>query len=296
MKTKIAFIGLGAMGFPMAGHLARAKYNVSVFNRTISKSDSWLEQFKGRKGRTIAETVFDSEFVFSCVGNDQDLREILLGDDGAVANLKKGAIIVDHTTTSAQVAVDIGKECEKHGIFFLDAPVSGGQDGAIKGELSVMCGGDLNAFVKAQIVMESYARNIVRIGGTGQGQLTKMVNQICIAGLLQGLAEGIAFASNAGLDSRRVIDAISAGAAGSWQMQNRSASMIKGEYDFGFAVELMRKDLGICISEANKNGSELPVAKLVDLFYSEIEDDGGHRWDTSSLLRRLPFTHDGKRN
>ena len=186
MKTKIAFIGLGAMGFPMAGHLARAKYNVSVFNRTISKSDSWLKQFKGRKGRTIAETVFDSEFVFSCVGNDQDLREILLGDDGAVANLKKGAIIVDHTTTSAQVAVDVGKECEKHGIFFLDAPVSGGQDGAIKGELSVMCGGDLDAFLKAQIVMDSYARNIVRIGGIGQGQLTKMVNQICIAGLLQG--------------------------------------------------------------------------------------------------------------
>tara|TARA_E500000075_G_C6976087_1_gene313681 strand:+ start:325 stop:1212 length:888 start_codon:yes stop_codon:yes gene_type:complete len=294
MRTKIAFIGLGAMGFPMAGHLARAKYNVSVFNRTVSKSDSWLEQFKGRKGRTIAETVFDSEFVFSCVGNDQDLREIFLGDDGAVANLKKGAIIVDHTTTSAQVAVDVGKDCEKHGIFFLDAPVSGGQDGAIKGELSVMCGGDLDAFLKAQIVMESYARNIVRIGGIGQGQLTKMVNQICIAGLLQGLSEGIAFATNAGLDCERVIDAISGGAAGSWQMQNRAASMIKGKYDFGFAVELMRKDLGICISEAVKNGSELPVTELVDSFYSEIQQNGGHRLDTSSLLSRLPVIHNEK--
>ena len=294
MRTKIAFIGLGAMGFPMAGHLARAKYNVSVFNRTVSKSDSWLEQFKGRKGRTITETVFDSEFVFSCVGNDQDLREILLGDDGAVTNLKKGAIIVDHTTTSAQVAVDVGKDCEKHGIFFLDAPVSGGQDGAIKGELSVMCGGDLDAFLKAQIVMESYARNIVRIGGIGQGQLTKMVNQICIAGLLQGLSEGIAFATNAGLDCERVIDAISGGAAGSWQMQNRAASMIKGKYDFGFAVELMRKDLGICISEAVKNGSELPVTELVDSFYSEIQQNGGHRLDTSSLLSRLPVIHNEK--
>ncbi len=294
MKKKIAFIGLGVMGHPIAGHLTKDNYDVCVFNRTTSKSDSWLEKFKGRKGKTIADTVYDAEIIFSCVGNDHDLRKIVLGSNGALANSKKGAIIIDHTTTSAEIAVDVGNECKKFGRYFMDAPVSGGQDGAIKGELSVMCGGDLDVFYKAQPVMLSYARNIVRIGGVGQGQLTKMVNQICIAGLLQGLSEGIAFATNAGLDPVKVINAISSGAAGSWQMKNRSASMIEGKYDFGFAVELMRKDLGICISEAVKNGSELPVTKLVDLFYSEIQQNGGHRFDTSSLLSRLPVIHNEK--
>ena len=287
---KVAFIGLGVMGYPMAGHLKCAGYNVAVFNRTTAKADAWLGQYGGLKGTTIAETVNDADMVFSCVGNDQDLTEILLGRDGALAHAKLGAIFVDHTTTSAEIAIEIGKRCKEQGRSFIDAPVTGGQDGAIKGELSVMCGGDAESFLQAEMVIKSYAKKIVRVGTAGQGQLAKMVNQICIAGLIQGLSEGIAFATNAGLDPALVINAICSGAAGSWQMHNRASTMVDDEYDFGFAVELMRKDLGICISQAKKNGSDVPVTKLVDSFYSEIEANGGQRWDTSSLLSRLPRT------
>ncbi len=283
-KSNVAFIGLGVMGYPMAGHLANAGYQTCVYNRTTAKAEQWCQDYSGSFGASPREACKDADFVFVCVGNDDDLRSVIYGDDGVLAGIKDSAILVDHTTASANVAREIA---EKASVAFLDAPVSGGQAGAENGVLTVMMGGDQAAFDTARPVIMSYARAVELLGSVGSGQLTKMVNQICIAGLVQGLSEGLNFAQNAGLDGAKVVDVISKGAAGSWQMENRGLTMLKDEFDFGFAVDWMRKDLGICLEESEKNGAKLPVTKIVNDYYGEIQEMGGGRWDTSSLIRRL---------
>jgi 3-hydroxyisobutyrate dehydrogenase len=286
--AKVAFLGLGVMGFPMAGHLvAKGGHEVTVFNRTAAKAKAWAETFGGKTAPTPEAAAEGQDFVMACVGNDDDLRAITIGAGGAFAGMKRGAIFVDHTTASAQVARELDAEATRRGFGFVDAPVSGGQAGAENGVLTVMCGGTENAYAGAEPVIAAYARMCKRLGPAGAGQLTKMVNQICIAGLVEGLSEGIHFAKKAGLDVDSVIEVISKGAAQSWQMENRSKTMNEGRFDLGFAVEWMRKDLSICISEARRNGASLPVTSLVDAFYSEVETMGGRRWDTSSLLARL---------
>ena len=283
----VAFIGLGVMGYPMAGHLAANGHETVVYNRTDSKADAWCKQHEGEAAGHPAQAAANAEIVFSCVGNDDDVREVLLGGSGVLEAIAPGSIIVDHTTTSATVAREIHAEAAAKSVEFLDAPVSGGQAGAENGQLSVMVGGDAETFARAKPVMDSFAKAITHIGDAGTGQLAKMVNQICIAGLLQGLSEGLAFANRAGLDPAVLIQAISGGAAQSWQMENRWQTMANGEFDFGFAVDWMRKDLGIALDEASRNGAKLDVAKLVDSFYAEIQAMGGNRWDTSSLIARL---------
>ena len=285
--AKTAFLGLGVMGSPMAGHLVAKGHAITVFNRTAAKAEAWAEKHKGARAPTPREAALGQEIVFACVGNDDDLRAIALGPDGAFAGMDEGAVFVDHTTASADVARELHAEATRRGLGFVDAPVSGGQAGAENGALTVMCGGDAEAYAAAEPVIASYARMCRLMGPAGAGQLTKMVNQICIAGLVQGLAEGIHFAKAAGLDVGAVIDTISKGAAQSWQMENRSKTMDAGQYEFGFAVDWMRKDLSICVAEARRNGAQLPVAALVDQFYAEVQKMGGGRWDTSSLLARL---------
>lgn len=287
---KVCFIGLGVMGYPMAGHLVKHGHEVTVFNRTISKAQQWANEYQGQYAYTPALAAQDCEMAFLCVGNDNDLRAVTYGDDGVLAGLPKNALIVDHTTTSAEVAREVAKAAEAQGKRFIDAPVSGGQAGAENGVLTVMAGGDKADFEQAVKVMTSYAKSTTLLGDVGAGQLTKMVNQICIAGVVQGLAEGLHFARSAGLDGNAVIEAISQGAAGSWQMNNRHQTMWAGEYDHGFAVDWMRKDLGFALEEARRNGSHLPLTALVDQFYSEVQSIGGRRWDTSSLLAKLEKT------
>ncbi len=286
--AKVAFLGLGVMGFPMAGHLAtRGGHDVTVYNRTAAKASAWTEKFGGQHAATPREAAEGKEFVFACVGNDDDLREVTIGAQGAFHGMAKGAIFIDHTTASAEVARELDAAARAKGLHFIDAPVSGGQAGAENGVLTVMCGGAADAYARAEPIIAAFARMCRLIGPSGSGQLTKMVNQICIAGLVQGLAEGIHFAQKAGLDVEAVIATISKGAAQSWQMENRYKSMNAGTFDFGFAVEWMRKDLGICLGEARRNGASLPVTALVDNFYAEIIEMGGKRWDTSSLIARL---------
>jgi 3-hydroxyisobutyrate dehydrogenase len=285
--AKVAFIGLGVMGFPMAGHLAAKEHQVTVYNRTAAKAESWSAKHGGRHAPTPAAAAKDAEIVFVCVGNDDDLRGVVFGDSGALAGMGQGALLVDHTTASAGVAREIGAQAKAKGVGFLDAPVSGGQAGAENARLTVMVGGEQDAFGRAKPVIDSYARACVLMGPVGAGQLTKMVNQICIAGLVQGLSEGLNFAQRAGLDGKRVVDVISKGAAQSWQMENRGETMLDGRFDFGFAVDWMRKDLGICLDEAKKNGARLPVTALVDQFYAQVQGRGGNRWDTSSLIHLL---------
>jgi 3-hydroxyisobutyrate dehydrogenase len=275
------------MGYPMAGHLARAGHHVAVYNRTAKKADQWVEEFGGRAARTPREAAAGAQIVFSCVGNDDDLRSVMLGDDGAFAGMDKAAIAVDNTTASARVARELHGIARSRGLHFIDAPVSGGQAGAVNGALTVMCGGDLAPFGRAQPVAMAYAKAVTRVGEPGAGQLAKMVNQICIAGLVQGLAEGIHFGQAAGLDMKLVLQVIGKGAAQSWQMDNRGTTMIDDKFDFGFAVDWMRKDLGLCLDEARANGAPLPLAALVDQFYADVQAMGGRRWDTSSLIRRL---------
>jgi 3-hydroxyisobutyrate dehydrogenase len=286
--AKVTFLGLGVMGFPMAGHLkTKGGHEVTVYNRTAAKGEAWLAKFGGHSATTPALAAEGAEFVFSCVGNDDDLRQVTTGPDGAFKTMSAGSIFVDHTTASADVARELAVAAAEQGIHFIDAPVSGGQAGAENGVLTVMCGGDEKAFDRARPVIDSFARMVGLMGPVGAGQLTKMVNQICIAGLVQGLAEGIHFAKRAGLDVENVIEVISKGAAGSWQMENRHKTMNVGKFDFGFAVDWMRKDLGIVLSEADNNGARLPVTALVDQFYKDVQAMGGNRWDTSSLIARL---------
>jgi 3-hydroxyisobutyrate dehydrogenase-like beta-hydroxyacid dehydrogenase len=285
--AKVAFLGLGVMGAPMAGHLVRNGHHVTVFNRTVEKAIRFVNDNGGAHAATPREAANGTEIVFACVGNDDDLRSVVLGDDGAFAGMKPDAIFVDHTTASAEVARELAKEAGRRGIGFVDAPVSGGQAGAENGVLTVMCGGDQATFSKILDAVKSYARSCRLLGPTGSGQLAKMVNQICIAGLVQSLSEGVAFAQKAGLDVEILLDVISKGAAGSWQMENRGQTMIEGKFDFGFAVDWMRKDLSICLAEARRNGASLPVTALVDQFYADVQKAGGSRWDTSSLFTRL---------
>ena len=286
--ASVAFIGLGVMGYPMAGHLKnKGGHDVTVYNRTTAKAQKWAKEFDGAWAATPAEAASEKDFVFSCVGNDDDLRSVTTGEHGSFSAMKKGAIFIDNTTASAQVARELADAAKSAGFSFLDAPVSGGQAGAENGALTVMVGGDQSAFDKARPVIDAFARMVGLMGPSGAGQLTKMINQICIAGLVQGLSEGIHFGKKAGLDIEKVIEVISKGAAGSWQMENRNKTMNAGKYDFGFAVDWMRKDLGICLDEANRNGARLPVTALVDQFYKDVQAMGGSRWDTSSLLARL---------
>ncbi len=285
--AKVSFIGLGVMGFPMAGHLSDSGHEVSVYNRTSNKSEEWESQFTGKAYKSPREVAIGADFVMACVGNDDDLREICLGEDGAFKGMKPGTIFVDHTTVSAKVTRELANISKGSGVEFIDAPVSGGQAGAINGQLGVMCGGDPDTYIKAEKIISSYAKVCKLLGPSGAGQLTKMVNQICIAGLVQGLSEGLNFAEKAGLDVKEVVDVISAGAAGSWQMVNRHETMSADKFDHGFAVDWMRKDLGICLSTAEENGASLPVTALVDQFYKEVQNIGGGRWDTSSLIKRL---------
>jgi 3-hydroxyisobutyrate dehydrogenase-like beta-hydroxyacid dehydrogenase len=284
---RVAFLGLGVMGYPMAGHLARAGHRVTVFNRTATKAEAWVQEYGGTAGATPRAAVGEAELVLACVGNDADLRSVVLGDDGAFAGMKPGAVFVDHTTASAEIARSLHAEAGRRGLHFVDAPVSGGQAGAVNGALTVMCGGDTAPFEAMRLVASAYAKAVTRVGASGAGQLAKMVNQIAIAGLVQGLAESIAFGHKAGLDMTLVLEVIGKGAAQSWQMDNRGATMIADKFDFGFAVDWMRKDLGLCLDEARRNGARLPVAALVDQFYADVQAAGGGRWDTSSLLRRL---------
>ncbi len=287
--AKVAFLGLGVMGYPMAGHLKnKGGHEVTVYNRTTAKAEKWVSQYGGGKvAKTPREAAEGQDFVMACVGNDNDLREVALGAQGAFGGMRKGAIFVDHTTASAEIARELYAAASKSGFDFIDAPVSGGQAGAENGVLTVMCGGDEAPFARAEKVIAAYARACNLLGAPGSGQLAKMVNQICIAGLVQGLSEGIHFAKKAGLDVEKLIATISKGAAQSWQMENRYKTMMTGKYDFGFAVDWMRKDLSICLGEARRNGANLPVTALVDQFYSEVQKMGGKRWDTSSLLARL---------
>ncbi|TPK56946.1 MULTISPECIES: NAD(P)-dependent oxidoreductase [unclassified Mesorhizobium] len=286
--ASVAFLGLGVMGYPMAAHLKnKGGHDVTVYNRTRAKAEQWVAQHGGALALTPAQAAEGKDFVFSCVGNDDDLRSVTTAKDGAFQAMKKGAVYIDNTTASAEVARELAEAAQERGFSFLDAPVSGGQAGAENGILTVMVGGDQAAFDKARPVIDAYARMIGLMGPAGAGQLTKMINQICIAGLVQGLSEGIHFGRKAGLDIEKVIDVISKGAAGSWQMENRHKTMNAGKYDFGFAVDWMRKDLGICLDEADRNGARLPVTALVDQFYKDVQAMGGRRWDTSSLLARL---------
>jgi len=286
-KQNVAFIGLGVMGFPMAGHLAAAGHQVTVYNRTASRAEGWLAKHGGKSSPQPADAAKGASIVFICVGNDDDLRSVVFGDKGALSGMGRGAILVDHTTASAEVAREISAKAKGQGVGFLDAPVSGGQAGAENGKLTVMVGGEADVFARAKPVIDSYARACALMGPTGSGQLAKMVNQICIAGLVQGLAEGINFATKAGLDGKTLIDVISKGAAQSWQMENRASTMFEGKFNFGFAVDWMRKDLGICLAEAKRNGARLPVTALVDQFYAQVQARGGKRWDTSSLIHLL---------
>jgi 3-hydroxyisobutyrate dehydrogenase len=285
--SKIAFLGLGVMGYPMAGHLKRAGHDVVVYNRTSAKAAKWVGAYGGSSAPTPGEAATGRDLVFACVGNDADLRSVTLGESGAFAGMRSGAVFVDHTTASATIARELDREARSRGFGFVDAPVSGGQAGAENGQLTVMCGGSADDYAKAEPVIAAYARACRLMGPAGAGQLTKMVNQICIAGLVQALSEGIRFAEKAELDPELVIDVISKGAAQSWQMDNRHKTMIARKFDFGFAVDWMRKDLAICLDEARRNGASLPVAALVDQFYGEIQSKGGTRWDTSSLITRL---------
>ncbi len=286
--AKVAFIGLGVMGYPMAGHLkVKGGHEVAVYNRTFAKAEKWAAEFGGKAFATPAEAAKDADFVFTCVGNDDDLRSVTIAKDGVLDGMKPGAILIDNTTASAEVARELDAATRAKGFSFIDAPVSGGQAGAENGVLTVMCGGEEETFEKARPVIDAYARMVGLMGPAGAGQLAKMVNQICVAGVVQGLAEGIHFGKQAGLDMEKVIEVISKGAAGSWQMDNRHKTMIAGKYDFGFAIDWMRKDLGIVLSEARLNGAKLPVTALIDQFYGDVQDMGGNRWDTSSLLARL---------
>jgi 3-hydroxyisobutyrate dehydrogenase-like beta-hydroxyacid dehydrogenase len=285
----VAFLGLGVMGGPMAGHLAKAGHTVTVYNRTPAKSQAWAAEFgaPGRHAPTPREAAAGADIVFCCVGNDDDLRSVVLGDDGAFAGMKKGAAFVDHTTASADVARELSKAAQALGLHFIDAPVSGGQAGAQNGALTVMCGGDAAVFERIKPVAMAFARAVTLLGESGAGQLAKMVNQIAIAGLVQGLSEAIAFGQRAGLDMQAVLGVISKGAAQSWQMENRGKTMIEGKFDYGFAVDWMRKDLGLVLDEAKRNGARVPVTALVDQFYADVQQSGGRRWDTSSLIIRL---------
>jgi 3-hydroxyisobutyrate dehydrogenase len=286
--AKVAFLGLGIMGYPMAGHLRKkGGHEVTVYNRTAAKAEKWVAEFGGRTAPTPKAGAEGQDFVLCCVGNDNDLREVTLGANGAYHGTKKGAVFIDHTTASAEIARELHGEAKKRGFGFIDAPVSGGQAGAENGVLTVMCGGDADAYARAEPVIAAYARMCKLLGAAGSGQLTKMVNQICIAGIVQGLSEAIHFAKKAGLDVNAVIETISKGAAQSWQMENRYKTMMAGKFDFGFAVDWMRKDLAICLGEARKNGATLPVTALVDQFYADVQKMGGRRWDTSSLIARL---------
>ncbi|WP_425404871.1 NAD(P)-dependent oxidoreductase [Hwanghaeella sp.] len=286
--AKVAFIGLGVMGYPMAGHLAKkGGHDVTVYNRTSAKAEQWAKEFGGSFKTTPREAAEGAEFVFCCVGNDDDLRSVILGPDGAFAGMSSGATLIDNTTASAEVARELYAKGKELGVGFIDAPVSGGQAGAENGVLTVMCGGDAEVYEKAEPVIMSFARACRLLGASGAGQLTKMVNQICIAGLLQGLSEGVNFGMKAGLDMDAVVDVISKGAAGSWQMENRAGTMTQGKFDFGFAVDWMRKDLSICLGEAKNNGARLPVTAMIDQYYAHVQARGGNRWDTSSLIHLL---------
>ncbi len=284
---KLAFLGLGVMGYPMAGHLRRAGHEVTVYNRTAAKAAQWQQEFGGQTGATPAEAAQGADIVFCCVGNDHDLRAVVLGDTGALAGMKAGALFVDHTTASAEVARELWQAAADKGVGFVDAPVSGGQGGAVNGVLTVMCGGKQADFDRMQPIAAAFAQAVTLLGEPGAGQLCKMVNQICIAGLVQGLSEGIAFGQAAGLDMKRVLGVISKGAAQSWQMENRGHTMVDDQFEFGFAVDWMRKDLGLAMAEAHRNGARLPVTALVDQFYGDVQQMGGRRWDTSSLIKRL---------
>ena len=286
-NMKVAFIGLGVMGYPMAGHLQKAGHEVTVFNRTTARADAWVTQFDGMRAITPAAAASGAEIVFICVGNDDDVRSVVLGDTGILAGLEKGSIIVDHTTASAHLAVELAAASKTQGVGFLDAPVSGGQAGAENGVLTIMVGGEANDFDRAAPVMAAFGRTVKHMGESGNGQKTKMVNQLFIAGLIQSLSEGIRFAQKSGLDANEVIDVIKGGAAQSWQLENRGPTMVEGKFDFGFAIDWMRKDLGICFEEADRIGAQTPVARLVDQFYAELQAQGHNRDDTSSLIRRL---------
>lgn len=287
MSENVAFLGLGVMGFPMAGHLARLGHNVCVWNRTRAKSEAWVKQHKGRMAESAADAARGASLVMACVGNDDDIRAVTLGDKGAFAGMSRGAVFVDHTTASADVARELAAKAKERGIGFMDAPVSGGQAGAQNGQLTIMVGGAAADYAKVEPVIAAYARMQRLIGPVGAGQLTKMVNQVCIVGMVQALAEGLALGRAAGLDLGAVIDVISKGAAQSWQMDNRAKTMIEGKFDFGFAVDWMRKDLGICLAQARRSGVTLPVTALVDQFYAEVQQMGGQRWDSSSLMARM---------
>ncbi len=285
--AKVAFLGLGVMGYSMAGNLAAAGHDVTVYNRSLAKAEAWVGEYNGQFSATPTAAVKGAEFVMCCVGNDDDLRGVCLGEHGAFVGMAAGSVFVDHTTVSAKVTRELAAVATDVGLQFIDAPISGGQAGAQNGVLSVMCGGDAGAFARAELVIGAYSRTCKWMGESGAGQLTKMVNQICIAGLVQSLSEALHFAQKAGLDGRAVIDVIKGGAAGSWQMENRYEAMIDGEFEHGFAVDWMRKDLGICLDAAAENGASLPVTALVDQFYKDLQEMGGGRWDTSSLIKRL---------
>ncbi len=287
LPMRVAFIGLGVMGFPMAGHLAKAGHTVTVYNRTRSRAEAWVRQYAGRAAATPAEAARDAAFVLLCVGNDDDVRSVVLGEGGAIAGMAAGSVLIDHTTTSANLAREIADGAVAQGIDFLDAPVSGGQAGAENGRLTIMVGGDAAVYERSQPLLTTYGRAVTLMGPVGSGQLAKMCNQICIAGLVQSLAEALSFAERAGLDPSQVVEVISKGAAQSWQMDNRATTMITDRFDFGFAVDWMRKDLAICLQEARQNGATLPVTALVDQFYAHVQRMGGGRWDTSSLIRLL---------
>ena len=284
---RVAFLGLGVMGYPMAGHLSLAGHEVTVYNRSAAKADAWKKEFKGHSAATPALAAKEADFVFCCVGNDDDLRSVTLGEEGGFIGMKKGAVFVDHTTASADIARELQVQAHALGLQFVDAPVSGGQGGAQNGMLTVMCGGDAKAFEAAKPVAMAFSRAFTLLGAAGAGQLAKMVNQIAIAGLVQGLSEAIAFGQKAGLDMKQVLEVIGKGAAQSWQMDNRGTTMIEGKFDYGFAVDWMRKDLGLVLDEAKRNGARLPVTALVDQFYADVQAGGGKRWDTSSLITRL---------
>jgi len=283
----VAFLGMGVMGAPMAGHLARAGHQVTVYNRSAAKAQAWVKEYGGKSAATPREAAAGAQIVFACVGNDDDLRSVVLGADGAFAGMARGTLFVDHTTASAEVARELNEAARERGLDFVDAPVSGGQAGAVNGQLTVMCGGEPAAFERAKPVAMAFSKAFTLIGPSGAGQLAKMVNQICIAGIVQGLSEGIHFGQSAGIDMKLVLDVIGKGAAQSWQMDNRGKTMVDDQFEFGFAVDWMRKDLGLCIDESRRNGASLPLTALVDQFYGDVQKQGGGRWDTSSLIRRL---------
>ncbi|MBT5576890.1 MAG: NAD(P)-dependent oxidoreductase [Porticoccaceae bacterium] len=293
MSVNLAFIGLGVMGYPMAGWLSRNGCSVTVYNRTKSVAERWLSEYPGKLAETPAAAAKNAQIIFVCVGNDQDVREVVLADQGVLAGVSSGSIVVDHTTTSAKLARELAVALEAIQCSFIDAPVSGGQQGAESGQLTVMCGGQTDIFKQVEPIIDYYAKSVQLMGDHGSGQLCKMVNQICIAGLVQGLAEGLNFAERAGLDAHQVVEVISKGAAQSWQMENRYKTMLAGDYDHGFAVQWMRKDLAFALNEAKSNGSLLPITELVDQYYAEVQDLGGNRWDTSSLLARLKAKNNG---